>query len=224
MRLLLVEDNEDLGDAMARHLQRSGHSVEWVRHGEGAVETTALERFDAAIVDLTLPGRDGVSVIEEWRRGKIAMPILVVTARSEIDDKIGILDRGADDYIVKPFDLREMEARLRALLRRQAGQTTSVTVAGDVVLDGAGFTVLVAGRRVELGRREFRLLEIFMARLGTVTPKERLMGQLFSHDDEVLDNALELYVSRLRRKLAGCDLEIVTVRGVGYGARLKDGP
>ncbi len=222
MRLLLVEDNEDLGDAMARHLARAGHSVEWVRSGEGALEATAAERFDAAAVDLTLPGRDGVSVIEEWRRHKVSMPILVVTARSEIDDKVGILDRGADDYLVKPFDLREMEARLRALLRRQAGQTTSVTVAGDVALDAGAQTVIVAGRRVELGRREFRLLEIFLAKVGTVVPKERLMSQLFSHDDEVLTNALELYVSRLRRKLSGSGLEIVTVRGVGYGARLRD--
>ncbi|MFD2239145.1 response regulator transcription factor [Aureimonas populi] len=222
MRMLLVEDNEDLGDAVNRHLRNAGHSVEWVRTGELALESAACERFDAMILDLTLPGRDGLSVISQLRREKSAIPILVVTARSEIDDKISLLDQGADDYLVKPFDLRELDARLRALLRRPAGQTTSVTVAGGLTLDLAGHTVSVEGSPVELGRREFRLLEIFLARKGTVVPKERLMAQLFSFDEAVSTNALELYVSRLRRKLEGSGVEIVTVRGIGYVARVRD--
>ncbi len=220
--MLLVEDNEDLGDAVNRHLRNAGHSVEWVRTGELALESAACERFDAMILDLTLPGRDGLSVISQLRREKSAIPILVVTARSEIDDKISLLDQGADDYLVKPFDLRELDARLRALLRRPAGQTTSVTVAGGLTLDLAGHTVSVEGSPVELGRREFRLLEIFLARKGTVVPKERLMAQLFSFDEAVSTNALELYVSRLRRKLEGSGVEIVTVRGIGYVARVRD--
>ncbi|WP_185984540.1 response regulator transcription factor [Aureimonas mangrovi] len=220
MRMLLVEDNEDLGDAVNRHLRNAGHSVEWVRTGELALESAAMERFDAIILDLTLPGRDGLSVISQLRREKSAIPILVVTARSEIDDRVSLLDQGADDYLVKPFDLREMEARLRALLRRRSGETTSVVKAGALTLDVAGHSVRVRGEPVDLGRREFRLLEIFLARRETVVPKERLMGQLFSYDEAVSTNALELYVSRLRRKLEGSGVEIVTVRGIGYVARV----
>lgn len=222
MRMLLVEDNEGLGDAVNRHLRNAGHSVEWVRSGEEALEACAIERFDAVILDLTLPGRDGLSVLAELRRARSAVPVLVVTARSEIDDKISLLDLGADDYLVKPFDLRELEARLRALLRRPAGQTTSVGVFGNVAVDLAGHTVTVAGRSVDLGRREFRLLEILLSRPGAVVQKEQLMAQLFSFDEMVSTNALELYVSRLRRKLEGSSVEIGTVRGAGYVARVRD--
>lgn len=223
MRLLLVEDNEDLGDAVFRHLRNAGHSVEWVRQGEAALDSVAAEPYDALILDLMLPGRDGLSIIEELRRGRNAIPILVVTARAEIDDKVSLLDRGADDYLVKPFDLRELDARLRAVLRRPSGRTTSLMEFGDTVVDLAGHSVSVSGQAVELSRREFRLLEILLARMGAVVPKERLMSQLFSFDEAVSVNALELYVSRLRRKLEGAALEIATVRGVGYVARIADG-
>jgi len=223
MRLLLAEDNEDLGDAVFRHLRNAGHSVEWVRQGEAALESVAAEPYDALILDLMLPGRDGLSIIEELRRARNAIPILVVTARAEIDDKVSLLDRGADDYLVKPFDLRELDARLRAVLRRPSGRTTSLMEFGDTVVDLAGHSVSVSGQAVELSRREFRLLEILLARIGAVVPKERLMSQLFSFDEAVSVNALELYVSRLRRKLEGAALEIATVRGVGYVARITDG-
>lgn len=222
MRLLLAEDNEDLGDAVFRHLRNAGHSVEWVRQGEAALDSVAAEPYDALILDLMLPGRDGLSIIEELRRARNAIPILVVTARAEIDDKVSLLDRGADDYLVKPFDLRELDARLRAVLRRPAGRTTSLMEFGDTVVDLAGHSVSVSGQAVELSRREFRLLEILLARVGAVVPKERLMSQLFSFDEAVSVNALELYVSRLRRKLEGAALEIATVRGVGYVARITD--
>jgi len=222
MRMLLVEDNEGLGDAVNRHLREAGHSVEWVRSGEAAMEAVALEPFDAVILDLTLPGRDGLSVIAQMRRERIRTPVLVVTARSEIDDKISLLDQGADDYLVKPFDLRELDARLRALLRRQAGQTTSLTQVGDLSLDLAGREVRVGSEAVDLGRREFRLLEILLSKPGAVVQKDQLLGQLFSFDENVSINALELYVSRLRRKLEGSRVEIVTVRGAGYVARVRD--
>ncbi|MBB3950395.1 response regulator transcription factor [Aureimonas jatrophae] len=220
MRMLLVEDNEGLGEAVNHHLRVSGHSVEWVRTGEDAWEALSLEPFDAVILDLTLPGRDGLSVIAQMRRERVGTPVLVVTARSEIDDKISLLDQGADDYLVKPFDLRELDARLRALLRRQAGQTTSLARFGDLSLDAAGRLVRVGEATVDLGRREFRLLEILLSRPGVVVQKESLMTQLFSFDEPVSTNALELYVSRLRRKLEGSRVEIVTVRGTGYVARV----
>ncbi|WP_062012687.1 response regulator transcription factor [Aureimonas sp. AU4] len=223
MRMLLVEDNEGLGEAVNHHLRGSGHSVEWVRSGEEAWEALTLEPFDAVILDLTLPGRDGLSVIAQMRRERQATPVLVVTARSEIDDKISLLDQGADDYLVKPFDLRELDARLRALLRRQAGQTTSLSRFGDLSLDTAGRLVRIGETPVDIGRREFRLLEILLSRPGVVVQKESLMAQLFSFDEQVSTNALELYVSRLRRKLEGSRVEIVTVRGTGYVARVPQG-
>ncbi len=222
MRLLLAEDNEDLGDAVYRHLKNAGHSVEWAQRGDAVLDAVRAEPYDALILDLMLPGRDGISIIEELRRARNAIPILVVTARAEIDDKVSLLDRGADDYLVKPFDLRELDARLRAILRRPAGRMTSLVTYGDLTVDLAGHSVAIDRHPVELSRREFRLLEILLARMGSVVPKERLMAQLFSFDEMVSINALELYVSRLRRKLDGAALEIVTIRGVGYVARLAD--
>jgi two-component system response regulator TctD len=222
MRILVAEDSEDLGDAVVAKLRSAGHAVEWVRDGRSALDLVAGDPFDAIILDINLPQADGFAVLADLRRRSLATPVLVVTARSEIDDKISLLDLGADDYLVKPFDLREMEARLRALLRRPAGAVSSVVTVGDLAIDHSAATVTVAGRALELSRREFRLLEILVSRLGQVIPKQRLMDQLFSLDDEVSENALELYVSRLRRKLDGSPVAIVTVRGVGYAVRSRD--
>lgn len=219
MRILLVEDNEDLGEAIERRLRDAGHSVEWLRNGDEAIEMALAEAFDVVALDLSLPGRDGISILAELRDRRSETPVLVMTARAEIDDKVSLLDRGADDYLVKPFDLRELEARLRVLMRRPAGQATSTATVGDVTIDLASGLVTVRGRAVELGRREFRLLEILLAKVGQVVAKERLMAQLFNFDEDVSVNALELQVSRLRRKLEGSRLEIGTVRGVGYLAR-----
>jgi two-component system response regulator TctD len=218
MRILLVEDNIDLGDAIESKLRSSGHSVEWVRDGEAALRWSRHDAWDALVLDIMLPGKSGFDVIRELRASGMEAPVLVVTARAEIEDKIDMLDQGADDYLVKPFDLRELEARLRALLRRPAGRTTSMAVHGNLTLDIAGRTAHVGGVPVTLGRREFRLLEILLDRMGSTVSKERLMSQLFDLDD-VLPNALELLVSRLRRKIAGATVDIVTVRGVGYQAR-----
>ena len=198
MRILLVEDNLDLGDAVESKLRSAGHSVQWVRDGVAALRWGLDETWDALVLDINLPGKDGFSVIRELRAAGLEAPVLVMTARSEIEDKIDMLDLGADDYLVKPFDLRELEARLRALLRRPAGQTSSVTAYGNLSLDLANRHVVLAGAPLELGRREFRLL--------------------FDLDDGSL-NALELLISRLRKKLAGASIDIVTVRGVGYQAR-----
>src|SRR5687767_5819680 len=144
MRILLVEDNPDLGEAVENRLRKSGHSVEWVRDGLAAAEAAGHDSFDAVLLDIMLPGQDGFAVLRDLRRRGVDAPVLVVTARSEIDDKVGILDLGADDYLVKPFDLRELEARLRALLRRPAGQTSSTVSHGNVTLDLAGRAVTVA--------------------------------------------------------------------------------
>jgi two-component system, OmpR family, response regulator TctD len=222
MRILVAEDSEDLGDAIVAKLRLAGHAVEWARDGRHALDFATGETFDAVILDINLPEIDGFSVLARMRQRAVATPVLVITARSEIDDKIGLLDLGADDYLVKPFDLRELEARLRALLRRPAGNLSSVVRVGDLAIDHSAATVTVQGRPLDLSRREFRLLEILASRLGQVIPKQRLMDQLFSLDDEVSENALELYVSRLRRKLDRSPVAIVTVRGVGYAVRARD--
>lgn len=223
MRILLVEDNEDLGEAIEKRLRSAGHSVDWVRDGDDVVPTAEAESYDAVALDLMLPNRDGIGLIAELRRRKFAAPILVITARSEIDDKVSLLDLGADDYLVKPFDLRELEARLRALIRRSGGQTSSLVTLGNLEMDLAGLNAAVDGQSLELGRREFRLLEILVAHAGKVVPKERLMNQLFNFDEAVSVNALELHISRLRKKLDHARVEIRTVRGVGYVVRASDG-
>lgn len=218
MRILLVEDNPDIGDAIESKLRAAGHSVEWARDGESALQWVRHGGWDAIVLDIMLPGQDGFDVLRKLRAAGCDAQVLVVTARSEIEDKIDMLDLGADDYLVKPFDLRELEARLRALMRRPAGRTSSTAQYGNLVLDMAGCSASVDGRSLELGRREFRLLEILLARVGQTVLKERLMNQMFSHDDDVSPNALELQVSRLRKKLVNSSVDIVTVRGVGYQA------
>jgi two-component system response regulator TctD len=223
MRILLVEDNEDLGEAIEKRLRNAGHSVEWVRDGNDVVPTAEGDDFDAVALDLMLPNRDGIGLIAELRKHKFNAPILVITARSEIDDKVSLLDLGADDYLVKPFDLRELEARLRALIRRTGGRATSTLGVGNLEMDLAGLNASVAGKSLELGRREFRLLEILVTNVDRVVPKERLMNQLFNFDEAVSVNALELHISRLRKKLEAANIEIGTVRGVGYVVRAPHG-
>ena len=223
MQILLVEDNDDLGDAVQSRLTQAGHAVTWVKDGDDVLPAAIGESFDAMALDLMLPNKSGFELIKLLRKAGFDAPILVMTARSEIDDKVSLLDLGADDYLVKPFDLRELEARLRALMRRTSGMTSSVLAIGNVSVDLAGRTVAIDGKDVDFGRREFRLLEILISSLGKVVPKERLMNQLFNLDNDVSTNAIELYVSRLRRKLGDADLQITTARGVGYKAVNRNG-
>lgn len=222
MRILLIEDSPDLAEAIVARLQREGHGVVWTADGDEGAEFAAHEPVDLVVLDINLPGRDGFSILREMRRSGTTMPVLVITARAEIDDKVSVLDLGADDYLVKPFDLRELEARIRVLLRRRMGEAQSLISYGDLSIDLVSRTAMVGGALVELGRREFGLLELLMARVGRPVSKERLVAHLFGHDDTGSPNAVELLVSRLRRKLEGCGTEIVTQRGVGYF--LRTGP
>lgn len=220
MKVLLVEDNQDIGEAVVHRLRAAGHLVAW--NCDGADVDRALEDdpADAVVLDLTLPAVDGMTILRQIRRRWPDLPVLVITAQAEIDHKVSLLDLGADDYLVKPFDMREMEARLRALVRRPTGHFTSVLQLGDLTLDIAGRTVTLAGRPVDLGRREFGLLEALMAQTGRVLTRERLMSRLSDMEDGGSENALELLVSRLRRKISGSAVEVVTVRGVGYLVRM----
>lgn len=219
MNILLVEDNHDLGEAVARRLRAAGHQLTWNTDGHDVIGAVELHDIDALILDLTLPAGDGITILRELRRGRRDLPVLVITAKAEIDDKVSMLDLGADDYLVKPFDMRELEARLRALTRRPAGHVASRMELGLLELDPAGKVLWFEGRLVELGLREFRLLEALVGMAGRVVTRERLMSRLFDLEDGGSENALELLVSRLRRKIVGARVEIVTVRGVGYLAR-----
>ncbi|MGR3525923.1 MAG: response regulator transcription factor [Paracoccaceae bacterium] len=219
MNIMLVEDNHDLGEAIERRLRAAGHLVTWNTDGQGVLDEVLLDEPDAIILDLTLPEADGLTILRQLRRNRRDLPVLVITAKAEIDDKVSLLDQGADDYLVKPFDMRELEARLRALTRRPAGHVASRLELGLLELEPAGKVLWLEGRLVDLGLREFRLLETLMGMAGRVVTRERLMSRLFDLEDGGSENALELLVSRVRRKIAGAGVDIVTVRGVGYLAR-----
>jgi len=222
MRILIVEDAEDIADAIRVHLQRSGHAPDVAETGELAEELLSTEHYALVVLDLTLgKGVDGQTILRRMRQRRDMTPVLVVTARSQVDCRINVLDIGADDYLVKPFDLRELEARCRALLRRSRGQALDVTQIGDLTFDASARSATVSGRAVALNAREAQLLELLLANIGRVMSKELLIERLFSLDQAVAPNAIELYVSRLRRKLEGASLVIRTVHGMGYVAERR---
>jgi two-component system response regulator TctD len=216
LRILVIEDTPDLAEAMVARLRRLGHAVDHASDGEEADQLLRQETYSLVVLDLLLPGLDGRAVLRRLRARDQKLPVLVVTALSQVDQKVGLLDLGADDYIVKPFDFRELEARCRALLRRPLGMSAAEARFGNLCLDVAARRATVAGRPVELGARELRLLELLLGHRGRVMSKEALLDQLYGLDEAVAPNAIELYVSRLRRKLEGASVEIRTVRGQGY--------
>jgi two-component system OmpR family response regulator/two-component system response regulator QseB len=214
MRILLVEDDRLLGDGLKVGLAQSGYTVDWLRDGEAAVAALLTETYAALVLDLGLPRRDGLSVLQ-WLRGRHdTTPVLILTARDQLKDKVRGLDLGADDYVLKPFDLDEVTARLRAIVRRAHGRVEPVLATGEIALDPAARTVTRAGAPVDLTPREFDLLHLLLENSGRVLTRRSLEDQLYSWDDSVDSNALEVHVHHLRRKL-GSDL-IRTVRGVGY--------
>lgn len=218
MRFLVVEDDPDLGDAIQRHLKRDGHAADVAADGEVADEILRYQPYEVIILDIGLPGRDGFSVLKDLRARGDRTPVLVLTARSRIEDKVDALDVGADDHLSKPFDFRELDARCRSLMRRTQGLTCSETRIGGLVFDRSAKTARLDGETLHLPNREFRLLEIFLGALGRVLSKEQIASQLFDFNEEVGDNAVELYVGRLRRKLGEDHLRIRTQRGLGYVA------
>ena len=216
MRILLVEDDRMLGDGLQAGLTQAGYAVDWLRDGEAAVAALSTERFAAVVLDLGLPKRDGLSVLQ-WLRGRHdATPVLILTARDQLEDKVRGLDLGADDYVLKPFDLDEIAARLRALVRRAHGRTQPVLSLGEVELDPASRRVTCAGVAIELTPREFDLLQLLLENSGRVLTRRALEEQLYTWNDAVDSNALEVHIHHLRKKL-GNEL-IRTVRGVGYMA------
>jgi two-component system OmpR family response regulator/two-component system response regulator QseB len=214
MRILLAEDDALLGDGLRAGLRQLGFQVDWVRDGEAAERELRAQGYTAAVLDLGLPRRDGLEVLSAIRQAKITTPVLILTARDAVSDRIRGLDTGADDYVVKPVDLDELAARLRALVRRAHGQPQECLRAQDVVLDPASRTVRQNDAAVALSTREFDLLHSFMLASGRVLSRDQLEERLYSWGQEVESNAIEVHIHNLRRKL-GSQL-IHTVRGVGY--------
>lgn len=214
MRVLLAEDDPLLGDGLRAGLRQAGFQVDWVRDGEAAERELRAQPYAAAVLDLGLPRKDGMQVLAALRRDGLKLPVLVLTARDTVPDRIRGLDVGADDYVVKPVDLGELAARLRALVRRAHGQPRETLQAQDVVLDPAARSVSRAGEPVALSAREFDLLHALMLNAGRVLSREQLAQHLYSWGEEVESNAVEVHIHHLRRKLGGALVR--TVRGVGY--------
>ncbi|NNM78544.1 response regulator transcription factor [Sphingomonas sp. ID1715] len=215
MRILVVEDDDDLGDALLRQLRSDGHAVDWLRDGESADDVLRYQDYELVVLDIGLPGMSGSDLLQLMRARGTRTPVLMLTARSNIEDRVSALDIGADDYLAKPFDFRELYARCRALMRRSQGIATGTTTVGRLIFDRSAKAARIGDMQLSLPNREFRLLEIFIGNIGRALSKDQIAAQLFDFDDEAGDNAIELYVGRLRRKL-GDALTIRTVRGAGY--------
>lgn len=214
MRVLLVEDDPLLGDGLVAGLRELGFAVDWLRDGKPAQKAIRDAPYDAAVLDLGLPGLDGMSLLARWRESGIAIPVLILTARDAIDARVAGLDSGADDYLVKPVVLAELAARLRALVRRSQGKVEPVWRHGPLEYNPAARTVSWRGTAVELTARELAVLEILLANPRRVLSKANIQEKLYDWSDEIESNSLEVHVHHLRRKL---DASVVrTVRGVGY--------
>ncbi|MFY9722822.1 MAG: response regulator transcription factor [Azonexus sp.] len=214
MRLLVVEDDPMIGAGIRTGLRQEGYTVDWVTDGDAADLATTTNDYDAILLDLGLPGKSGLELLAQWRRKQNTLPILIITARDAVEDRIAGLDTGADDYLVKPFDLNELAARLRALLRRRAGRATPVIEHGPLVLDPATHEVRLNGNAISLSGREFALLHALLQDPGVPLSRSQLEDRLYGWDEEIGSNAVEVHIHALRRKI-GSDL-VRNVRGVGY--------
>ena len=214
MRLLLVEDDSMIGEAARQGLRHEGHTVDWVRDGAQAEAAVAGSEYDLVLLDLGLPRRDGLSILKGWRARGVKVPVLIITARDAVSDRVIGLDAGADDYLVKPFDLDELTARVRAVLRRRAGRAESTVRVGDLEIDAALRRVRWKGKEVSLSAREYALLEALADRPGAYLTRAQLEDRLYGWDEEVASNTVEVHIHGLRRKL---DPNVIrNVRGLGY--------
>jgi two-component system OmpR family response regulator len=223
MRILLAEDDLILADALCRALVQSAYAVDIADNGEQADRSLALGIYDLAILDIGLPGIDGLEVLRRLRARKSAVPVLMLTAFDTLADRVRGLDLGADDYLAKPFDLPELEARVRALLRRGSPHPAPSLQHGGLRLDTVDRRVYHDNQPIELSAREFAVLELLMMREGRVVSKEHMVNHLYGWGDEVGPNAIEVYVHRIRKKLEPLGCEIRTVRGMGYLMERKGG-
>ncbi|MDX5382088.1 MAG: response regulator transcription factor [Rhodobacterales bacterium] len=217
MRILMVEDAEDLADGVVSHLARSGMTCDLAPTIEDARACRAVQRYDAVILDINLPDGSGLSLLREMRAAADRTPILMLTALASIEDRVEALDQGADDYLRKPFDQRELEARLRALVRREAARKDETITLGMLSYVLKDRSAVLGTRPLDLTRREAALLDALVRHKGQYLSKERLYDSLYGFEDaDVGVNAIELYIARLRKKFVGSDVAITTRRGVGY--------
>jgi two-component system OmpR family response regulator len=216
LRILLVEDDKVLSKSLSLALQQSGYVVDPVNDGTSADVALIHDVYDLVLLDLGLPGLDGIEVLKRLRARKYHVPVLIMTARDSLDDRVGGLDNGADDYLTKPFDLPELEARVRALIRRKHGVSDTLIEFGRLRYDTAGKQALVGEQVLDLSARETSILEILLLRAGRVVSKEHLATHLYGWGEEVGDNAVEVGVHRLRKKLEPIGINIRTIRGLGY--------
>ena len=218
MRVLIVEDDPMIGRAVASGLGGAGYAVDWVRDGAAAELALANGTYDLALLDLGLPRKDGLDVLKGVRRAKLDVPVVIITARDALSDRVAGLDSGADDYLVKPFDLDELLARVRAVIRRRAGRGSPEIAYGALTLDPVQRKVLFRGTPVELSAREFAVLEALLRQPGAVVSRERLEDAVYGWGEEVGSNSVEVHLHHLRRKLDAALIR--NVRGVGYRVAL----
>jgi two-component system OmpR family response regulator len=216
MRILIAEDDQVLADGLLRALRSSGYAVDQVGSGSEADAALAAHEFDLLILDLGLPKLHGFDVLRKLRARGVATPVLILTAADSVDQRVKGLDLGADDFMAKPFSLQELEARVRALTRRGMGGTSSTIKHGPLVYDQAGRVATIDGKMVELSARELGLLEVLLQRAGRLVSKDQLVERLCEWGDEVSNNAIEVYIHRLRKKIEQGPIRIATVRGLGY--------
>lgn len=216
MRVLVIEDDTTLGHALQEFLVEQGYAVDWLADGDQALGAIAGQSYDLLLLDLNLPGLSGLEVLRRLRAHNEQVPVLILTARDGVEDRVAGLDAGADDYVTKPFEIAELAARVRAFGRRRAGQAQPFVEAGPLLLDSVGREVRVHGERLALSVRELSVLEMLMARVGRVVTKRQIVNSLSAWDADFSENAVEVYVYRLRKRLEGSGAGIQTVRGFGY--------
>ena len=216
MRILITEDDAALAEALQFSLTQAGYAVDWVANGAAADEALKEDIFGLLILDLGLPKLDGFEVLRRLRRRNSSMPVLILSGREKPEEKVMGLDLGADDYLVKPFSLNELQARVRALLRRGQSGVASVVSYGGLDFDTVGRTASIDGRTLQLSLHEIGVLEVLLRRFGRVVSKEKLVEQLYRYDEEVSHNAIEVYVHRVRKKIAGAGVTVRTLYGRGY--------
>tara|TARA_A200000113_G_scaffold216254_1_gene221378 strand:+ start:525 stop:1190 length:666 start_codon:yes stop_codon:yes gene_type:complete len=216
MRFLLIEDNQNLSSAVSERLSLDGHVVDQAESLGIANHYLSVSSYDLILLDIMLPDGDGRDFLLNHRKQKNTTPVIVLTARSEISDRVTILDLGADDYMVKPIDFNELEARCRAVLRRRSGEAQNQIKFGDVSFDSHSGTLMTRSRSIQLRAREIRLLEVFFRHPDQIFSKANLVDKLFPLEVDVTENAIEVYILRLRKHIAETNVKITTVRGLGY--------
>lgn len=218
MRLLLAEDEADLSKALCAILKHNNYSVDAVFNGQDALDYGLCENYDGIILDIMMPKKNGIEVLSELRKNGVSTPVLILTAKSEVEDKIVGLDAGADDYLTKPFAMGELLARVRAITRRKADFTPNILETGNLRLNRETFELSTGGESIRLGNKEFQMLEMLMSNHGRLISTEQFMERIWGYETEAEINVVWVYISYLRKKLASlkADQEIKAVRGVGY--------